>query len=315
MAFELKGTPSGETWTATDAFDTQDIGHLEKKDGEDYKILLLSDIQLLGNPLEDTKALALVDELVKEVNPDFIMTTGDNSYLLLADITTKKFIKQMETYEIPWGVTFGNHDSEGRADRVWHGNQYEDAAYSMYKMGPDNVQGIGNYVINIDDESGTPVYSMIMMDSNVNRKYDTGKDYDYIYPNQISWYEWAVNGQPDVPSMLVFHIPLPEFEDAVTQWNDGTIDSSLGFGETREDVFCPPENTGLFDKVKALGSTSHIFVGHDHVNNLSVEYEGVRLTYGLKTGPASYSDDDLQGATLITIVDGTNEVVVEHVYR
>ena len=56
-------------------------------------------------------------------------------------------------------------------------------------------------------------------------------------------------------------------------------------------------------------------MGHDHVNSLSVEYKGVRLTYGLKTGPTCYSDEDMEGATLITIMDGTNEVVVEHVYR
>ena len=34
-----------------------------------------------------------------------------------------------------------------------------------------------------------------------------------------------------------------------------------------------------------------------------------------KTGPGSYSEEEMQGATLITIADGTNEVTVEHIYR
>lgn len=186
MAFEIKGIPSEETWLESDVFDPQSIGHVVKKDGENFQILLLSDVQLSGNPFTDSKTLMLVDQLVDEINPDLIMTTGDNSYMAFANITTQKFIRQMESYAIPWGVTLGNHDAEGRADRVWHGNQYENAAYSLFQIGPSNIQGIGNYVINIDDESSRVIYSLIMMDSNIERIYDEGKDYDYIYPEQIA---------------------------------------------------------------------------------------------------------------------------------
>ncbi len=315
MSFELEGTPSSQTWSESDEFDTQSVSTLSMREGEDFQILLFSDIQLFGNPFEDNKALALVDEMVLETQPDFIMTSGDNAMFILSDIMSKKFAAQMESYEIPWGVTLGNHDSEGRADRAWLGNLYENADYSLFQSGPSNIQGIGNYVINIADSSNQSVYTLIMMDSNIEREYETEKYYDYIYPDQIAWYEWVVASQPDVPSMLIFHIPLPEFADAVAAVESGTIDSSLYFGEIREKVCAPLYNTGLFDAVKELESTTHIFNGHDHVNNLSIDYEGVRLTYGLKTGTCSYSNDDLQGATLITIKAGTGEVVVEHVFR
>ncbi len=315
LQFEKEGVPSSVVWNETDELDVNSIGHLTKKDGEDFRILLISDVQLGGFPITDNKALKLMDELVNETQPDVILTTGDNAQFFLADIATEKFVAHMEGYDIPWGVVLGNHDSEGRADRVWHGNQYEGAENSLFEMGPSNIFGVGNYIINIDDENAEPIYSLIMMDSNVTRKYDDGKDYDYIHADQIAWYEWAVAAQPQVPSMLIIHIPLPEFEEAVSLYEAGDIDASLGFGVNHEEIFCAPVNSGMFDSVKKLGSTSHIFCGHDHINSLSVEFEGVRLSYGLKTGTLSYSEDEMQGGTLITIVDGSNEVLVKHIYK
>lgn len=310
-----RGVSSDVIWSESQKFNSDEISQLVKKDGEDFKILLFSDIQLAANPFENARALNLTEQMVKETNPDFIMTTGDNASPFFSDIMTKAVIKKLQSFGIPWGVTFGNHDTEWIADRNWNGNQYEKAENSLFEMGPANIHGVGNYVINIADENGNTVYSLIMLDSNSRRVYEDGKDYDFIYYDQIKWYEWVVNGQKGVPSMLFFHIPLPEFKDAEIMWTSGQIDSNLGFGDNREDVFCAPVNTGLFDIVKELGSTTHIFCGHDHINNLSVLYEGIRLTYGLKTGPSSYSDSDKQGATLITIKDGTNEVIVEHVYN
>lgn len=315
MTSSLRGIPSNDIWSQEDKRNPDVIGRVSMEDGDDFRILLLTDIQLTGNPFKDPKALAMVDQLVQDTQPDLILTTGDNSYLAFADVVARRLIRQMASYDIPWGVTLGNHDAEGRGDRVWHGNQYENAENSLFRMGPSNVQGIGNYVIEISDAVGQPIYSIILMDSNGEREYASGKDYDYIYPDQIAWYQWIVKQQPDVPSMLVFHIPLPEFQVVSDQWEAGQLDNAAYFGENRERVCCPPENTGFFDVIKALENTTHIFVGHDHINSLSAEYEGVRLTYGLKTGPCSYSDDDIRGGTLITIQDGTHDVLVEHIYR
>ncbi len=310
-----KGEVSTQTWDSNKGFDMDTIQQLAKKDGEDYKILLLSDVQLMGVTFWDDKAaLELVDALVADIQPDFIMTAGDNAMLPISDLLTKKFIRQMEGYGIPWSIVLGNHDTEGRGDREWFGNQYENAQNCLFISGPANIQGIGNYVVNITSESGKPIYSLIMMDSNIEREYEDEEYYDYIYPEQIKWYESVIASQPEVPSMLFFHIPTPEFADAQTAWESGDIKAQNGFGENREKVCAPLENTGLFDVAKELGSTTHIYCGHDHINSLSVEYEGIRLTYGLKTGPTCYADDDMQGGTLITISD-SGEVTTEHIYR
>ncbi len=316
-----QGTPSTGVWLESDTFTDNHIVRLTKEDGKDFTILLFADIQLESSPTKDRKALKMIDTLVSEVSPNMIMTVGDNTSWTFANRVAEKLAKQLDGYGIPWGVTLGNHDSEGMADRVWHGNLYEGGENSIFSMGPSNVQGIGNYSVLIEDESGEPLYSLIMMDSNERRTYPNGENgYDFIYPNQIDWYQWTVQGIENitgqqVPSMLFFHIPLLEFEDAYNAVIDGDIDEDSYFGENQEGVYAAKVNTGLFQRALDLGSTTHIFSGHDHVNSLSVPWQGIQLTYALKTGPASYWDKSMQGATRITIKDTTNEVVIEHLYK
>ena len=61
----------------------------------------------------------------------------------------------------------------------------------------------------------------------------------------------------------------------------------------------------LFNTALELGSTKAMFCGHDHYNNLSVEYKGIRLTYGYSIDylamPGIEEDTKQRGATLITI--------------
>lgn len=112
-----------------------------------------------------------------------------------------------------------------------------------------------------------------------------------------------------VPSILFFHIPLDEFQEAIDSQTSTILD-----GEMNEDVYCAPVSSGLFELILEQGSTTHIFNGHDRVNNLSILYKGLTMTYRTKTGPCSYHDKGLQGGTLITIKSGTNEIEVEHIY-
>ena len=37
----------------------------------------------------------------------------------------------------------------------------------------------------------------------------------------------------------------------------------------------------MFETMVELGSTKGVFVGHDHMNNFTVDYRGIRLSYGL----------------------------------
>ncbi len=78
---------------------------------------------------------------------------------------------------------------------------------------------------------------------------------------------------------------------------------------------CAPYNPGMFTKIKELGATTHTFVGHDHVNAYSVDYQGVRLTYGLKSSRQFYYSEELVGGTLITLKGDTGNVSVDIEYK
>ena len=68
---------------------------------------------------------------------------------------------------------------------------------------------------------------------------------------------------------------------------------------------CGAYPSALFDRMLALGSTTGVFCGHDHYNNMSLEYKGIRLTYGMSIDylamPGIEHDTAQRGAELITI--------------
>ena len=61
----------------------------------------------------------------------------------------------------------------------------------------------------------------------------------------------------------------------------------------------------MFDTALELGSTTGFFCGHDHYNNASIEYKGIRLTYGMSIDylamPGIEKETKQRGAELITI--------------
>lgn len=310
----IKGTPKEQEWSVDDTLDLNDIYTFDLDD-KDFKILLLSDIQIGSR--KGLEVFDLIDSLVEDTNPDLIITLGDNTAGFWSHIYTKKLSEYLETLGIPWLVTFGNHDCEGIADRNYCADQYEFKENSLFQSGPASIQGVGNFVVNLENNE-EHVYSLIMMDSNAKVKYGDGYDYDVIRENQIEWYEWQINQlsnayNTNINSMLFFHIPLPEFQDAYNEFLEYTGTDSTIFGENNETISSPPENSGLFDSIVDLNSTTHIFVGHDHVNTLSYPYLGVQLTYGLKTGYNSYNDEEINGGTILTI--STSGVTIEHLYK
>ena len=70
-------------------------------------------------------------------------------------------------------------------------------------------------------------------------------------------------------------------------------------------VCCSNYPSALFDRMLALGSTTGVFCGHDHYNNMSLEYKGIRLTYSMSIDylamPGIEHDTAQRGAELITI--------------
>ena len=161
-------------------------------------------------------------------------------------------------------------------------------------------------------------------DVNNNKYIAVGTGYDYIKENQIHWYEYMVkglteyNGTP-VESTLFIHIPLPEYNMAAKIYepiNDGfTKDENGNFGMLREPICSPYYNSGMFEKIVELNSTKNVICGHEHKNNFSVLYRGVRLTYATKTGDGHdwVEDGSVCGGTVLEFYE-TEKLTVSPIY-
>lgn len=109
--------------------------------------------------------------------------------------------------------------------------------------------------------------------------------------------------------MVFFHIPLQEYRTAYELYKQGSNEVTYHFGIIGEtminQICCSNYPSKLFDKAVELGSTKAMFCGHDHYNNISLEYKGIRLTYGMSIDylamPGIDKDTEQRSAELITI--------------
>lgn len=294
--------------------------HKDYERAEDtvYSILQITDVHILNDEKKDAKAFKTITAMVKKAQPDLIMVTGDITSEKENFTAFKTFCTFMEAFNIPWGFVFGNHegldiayeenevlDPEKIADKQTLSDYLEALPNCIYEAGDEDVDGMDNYYRNVTDKNGKVVASLIMMDSN---SYDEENEgYDHFHDNQIEWYEKTVksiakevNGDETkvVPSLAFFHIPMQEYMTAYDEAK-GTDKRLWGFRFPKEDG-TPAVDDGMFEKMAELGSTKGCFAGHDHMNNFEVEYQGIRLSYGLSCDHNIYLVP-LRGGRLIEI--------------
>lgn len=317
---------------------------------EEFKILQLSDIHIGAGFMsikKDNLALNAVAAMVTAEKPDLVIVTGDITYPVPVQAGTfnnkenaKLFASLMEQLGVYWCAALGNHDSESYAyfSRQAVGELYESGDYPhcLFQCGDENVDGVGNYTINVKNTNGEITQSLIMLDSHSYIKGNIpGVDwkYDCIHENQIAWYEneikelTAENNGVTPKSLAFFHIPIQEMQTAYYEYRDNdftdTEDVKYYYGETGEiDIVVYPseKNYGFFDKAAELGSTQGMFFGHDHLNNISLEYKGIRLSYGCSIDYLAYKDiknyGSQRGCTVITVMpDGNFDSYTENYYQ
>lgn len=98
------------------------------------------------------------------------------------------------------------------------------------------------------------------------------------------------------------------------EYKKGYDEGERLWGRRTEKECSPAVDDQMFETMEKLGSTNGCFVGHDHMNNYSVIYKGIRLTYGLSCDHNIYVVP-FRGGTLINIKnDGsfTTQSLIRH---
>lgn len=317
--------------------------------GDQFTILNLTDMQLNechydpNDPGYDD-SFAVMDytirTLIDRVKPELITITGDIS---MADQPKAypAFADYMDRFDIPWCLVWGNHDQQ-EADGIAFVNSvlpYYRTKKNFFHEDGDPSLGNGNYLIAINRD-GRPVHVLFMIDSHncVWLPDDKGEKhffYDKLTDRQLVWYrEQAalVRARGCRHSSILMHIPMHAYLDAwraafragldpraitVEQsygpscWNEGYEDA---FGVGYEEPACYPFDDGVFTAIKEMDITDNVLVGHCHVINTVIPYQGVRLAFATKTGKVHPWTKALNGGTVITIhPDGRSALRHEYV--
>lgn len=246
-------------------------------------------------------------EVITATNPDFIIITGDVIYGEFDDSGSAllSFISFMESFQIPWSPVFGNHDNESAKGADWQCEQFENATYCLFDQ--KELSGNGNYSVAI--AQGNDIKRVFyMMDTNAcGNASQASKDnghtlYNYVgfKQDQIDWYTKQITElkavSPETKISFAYHIQQAIFGKAYAQYgfNQEVKDQNINidthpdkaegdFGFIGKQMKGPWDNAFVvYNAMKALGVDS-IFVGHEHCNNVSVMYEGIRFQYGLKS--------------------------------
>ena len=284
---------------------------------EDMRILQLNDIHI-GDKDNHQRIYDFLDLTIQSAKPDLIVLDGD-IFTFASRHTARDLFTVIDTYDIPWTATFGNHDEQCYFSVDWlTGYLNNFGSNCLFKdIQDDDVTGNANFAINL--MQGNEVFeTIVIMDSN---RYYFGSyfGYDFIKEDQIVWYESLIKQIENsegklVPSLAFFHIPLPEFSTAWDEYQKGSADAKFILGEKNEKVCCPEINTGLFQKMLDLGSTKGVFCAHDHINDYSIEYKGITLSYGVHSTDRIYYDENMLGGQVITL-HNDHSFSIEHVFH
>lgn len=315
-----------------------------------FKVIQLTDVHIGGGFLsikKDSMAINAVAAMITAEKPDLVVITGDIAYPVPFQAGTfnnktsaELFAQLMEKLGVYWVPVFGNHDTEAYSyysrKKISEFYSQEKFSHCLFQSGPEDVDGYGNSIINVKNTKGEITQSLVMLDSHSyvdNDYFGIMWKYDTIHDSQVKWYEDSLNKikaeNNDVmpKSLAFFHIAIPEYKTAWDEYraNDFNDTENVKYiygkaGEKDYSVYTSEYNYGFFDKVKELGSTQGMFCGHDHLNNFSIDYKGVRLTYGYSIDYLAYTGImkfGLQrGCTVIDIApDGGFESHLENYYQ
>lgn len=279
---------------------------LRMRADDTFTIVQFTDTHVTNGAPEDEQTAALMAQVLEAEQPDLVILTGDvidGGRCSDPAAAWRLAVSPIVAQGLPWAATFGNHDDEGRLDRVGLTAVQQSIPGCLSQLGPSYLKGVSNYVLEVlaaqGEQSAAHLYCL---DSNSYSPTGLGV-YDWIHRDQIAWYTQTArelaetNGGEKLPALAFFHIPLPEYQEV---W-----DHHPCFGVAYEPP-CPPYvNSGFFAALHEAGDVMGTFVGHDHVNDYIGDLYGIRLAYGRASGYNTYGRQGMaRGARVIRLTKG-----------
>ena len=287
-----------------------------------FKILVFSDVQDRYPVYQ--RVINIMEQALELEQPDLVVFTGDQTEMNTVDPevdfrrTLEQILQPVVDADVPYAFVFGNHDDQAyesgtRADK--------DALLSVYQSIGDcrtvdanpELTGTGTCKIPIYASSGNDVaFNLWMVDSNTYyNPEDTSSGYGNPMQDQLAW--MAENNDEGINSLVFQHIPMPEIYNLLTE--DANGEKTYGdkkYAKTLNanasgylgEFPCPcnaENNTGEFQTLKKMGNVLGVFTGHDHLNDFTGTYDGIKMTAVPGMTYLNYGDEAVRGYGVIEL--------------
>lgn len=292
---------------------------LRFRDDHTFTILQLTDLHYGENEIRNQITSDVQNALIKQVQPDLVVVTGDsvNGYEYDPRVTGffeyywRKFTKPYLDNKVPYAFVFGNHDTEADLSMAQIAALEANHPYSLFN-GTDKIDPLSfsNYLLSVKSAfpGQTDQSSMLlwMLDSKSKGCLDKKDSYGCINQAQLDWYAREGSGHrtasgQKVKGFAFFHIPFEEFYK-LYKWEATS-------GARNEATGCPMVNSGAYEAFLKEGNINGVFCGHDHSNDYFGFYHGIWLFYGRKTGYGSYSQEGMKkGGRVIKATEHIDKV-------
>ncbi len=303
-----------------------------RKDGT-FRILMISDFH--GHDRSGPQLKEGIDALVDGTDPDLVLLGGDQ---LGADSPERLYnylrhtLSHLTERDIPWAHVYGNHDREQPMTLSEQEKVYEEFPLCLSSAGPEEVSGVGNYVLPVRSSDGARIaWNIWAMDSF--REYPDYQEafghpeHRYILRNsfgsgsvqasamfdQVVWYYETSKAMEKelgykIPAIMYMHVPIMEM--LLIQKNPLACHM---IGEQRETICCSEMNNGLFMACQQRGDVKGIFFGHEHLNDFSGELFGITLAYDSAVGYDMTCEDDIRGGREIVLFEKDGTFTTRHI--
>lgn len=322
LAYDIEAVPFVGSAVEIVSEDIDSVTIKKNSEGK-FKIMMFTDSHLNGKEDTDLQAVSYMLKNIEEEKPDLVVFGGDNISSGFNLARYNQFAEIMERTGVYWCSVLGNHESEGimTYSRKKIVDIFSSFDHCLMRRGIEDIDGYGNYTVNILGDNGKLQEVIFLMDSGTymsneyRKKYnvpETASHYDGVKESQVQWYKDkhdAIESEyGEFKSITVMHIP--PYESCLI------TDTDYVYGDKRENM-CPAGfNTGIFDAIKEKGNSQAIYFGHDHTNDFGIMYEGILLSYIQPSGYSSYNmgskgapeNEWIQGCTVLLLnEDGTYE--------